>query len=200
LYRIFVTSSSVHFKFTRVFLLAATLAVVMLCRVVAQDADTLVSQPKEHIQSPRKAVLYSLVCPGLGQIYNRKYWKLPVIYGAGGTLMYFIAYNQTKYVKFRDANEVYVNTQGDPDGITVIDGLNIPNSNLSRGMDYYRRYRDLSVLGFGVVYLLNVVDAMVDAYFFNFDVSDDLSMRLEPAMLNGPGLTSAMGVGINIRF
>jgi hypothetical protein len=140
-------------------------------------------------------VVYSVLFPGLGQIYNGKYWKLPVIYAAGGTFAYFIAYNQLKYEKFRDA---YMNgTEGTS---MMIDGTYYKYDILPRGRDFYRRYRDLSVLGLGAIYLLNIVDAMVDAHFFYYDVSDDLSMRLEPALINNPGGASALGLGLNFRF
>lgn len=190
-------------------LLLPLLIVISTCRVSGQESDTIIQKPGTSIQepdtiaavkvirehSPRKAVIYSMVCPGLGQVYNKKYWKLPIIYGAGATLAYFFAYNQLKYEKFRDA---YINgTEGEP---VVIDGYPYDYDILSRGRDFYRRRRDLSVLGVGALYLLNIIDAMVDAYFFSYDISEDLSLKIEPAVLNGPGLASSMGVGINIHF
>jgi hypothetical protein len=163
-----------------------------------KNADTI-SVVKKH--SPQKAVVYSLICPGLGQIYNKKYWKLPFIYGAGGTFVYFISYNQLKYVKFRDAYIDYKsNTSASSKEYTKIDGANYRNSILATGRDYYRRYRDLSVLGLGAIYLLNVVDAMVDAHFFNYDVSDDLSMHIGPTLIEDPSLTASLGLGIKLYF
>jgi hypothetical protein len=159
----------------------------------AQDTTAVVPAVKKH--SPRLAVVYSALCPGLGQIYNKKYWKLPIIYGAGGAFAYFVGYNQLKYKKFRDA---YAN--GDPDTPALIDGIYYDYEVLPRGRDYYRRYRDLSALGVGVIYFLNIIDAMVDATFFNYDVSDDLSMRVEPVIIESPGMTAAVGVRINLGF
>jgi len=133
--------------------------------------------------------------PRPGQVYNKKYWKLPIIYGAGGAFAYFVSYNQLKYKKFRDA---YVN--GDPDSPALIDGIYYDYSVLPRGRDYYRRYRDLSVLGLGVIYFLNIIDAMVDGPLFLYDVSDDLTMRLEPAIIENQGMTAAIGFRINLGF
>ncbi len=164
-------------------------------QVGAQVQDTALAAPAVQKHSPRLAVFYSAVCPGLGQIYNKKYWKLPIIYGAGGAFAYFVGYNQMKYKKFRDA---YAN--GDPDTPALIDGIYYDYEVLPRGRDYYRRYRDLSALGVGLIYFLNIIDAMVDATFFNYDVSDDLSMRVEPVIIGSPGMTAAVGVRINLGF
>lgn len=164
-------------------------------RVDAQEQDTSSVAPVVRKHSPRKAVFYSIILPGLGQVYNKKYWKLPIIYGAGGAFAYFVAFNQLKYEKFRDA---YVN--GSPDVPALIDGIYYDYEILPRGRDFYRRYRDLSVLGVGVIYFLNIVDAMVDAHFFYYDVSDDLSMKIEPAIIESPGMTAAVGFRINLGF
>jgi hypothetical protein len=152
---------------------------------------------KKH--SPHKAVMYSLICPGLGQIYNHKFWKLPIIYGAGGAFAYFIIYNQSKYEKFMDTYDNNKPTASEND-IFLIDGLPYRFAVLPRGRDYYRRYRDLSIAGMGAIYLLNVIDAMVDAYFFNYDISDDLSLKMEPALIQGPGVTASLGFRINLGF
>lgn len=149
--------------------------------------------------SVKKAVIYSLICPGLGQIYNKKYWKIPFIYGAGGAFMYYINYNQDKYKKFRTA--LFDNRQ--TQNPAVIDGYEYQYESLENGMNYYRRYRDLSVAGTAAIYLLNVIDAMVDASFFYYDISDDLTMRVEPAVIqniDNIGTTASLGFRINIGF
>jgi hypothetical protein len=169
------------------------LAVAVRADASEQDTSSVVTAARKH--SPRKAILYSAILPGLGQVYNKKYWKLPIIYGAGGAFAYFVGYNQLKYEKFRNA---YV--EGTPGEPALIDGIYYEYEILPRGRDYYRRYRDLSVLGVGVIYFLNIVDAMVDAHFFYYDVSDDLTMRLEPAIIENPGMTAAVGFRINLGF
>ncbi|MFO7369115.1 MAG: DUF5683 domain-containing protein [Bacteroidales bacterium] len=164
--------------------------------ILQSDTTFITAVIKKH--SPHKAVMYSLICPGLGQVYNKKYWKLPIIYGAGGAFAYFILYHQDKYEKFRDT---YNNNQGaDGKDKFLIDGLYFSYSNLSRIQDTYRRWRDLNIAGLGALYLLNVIDAMVDAYFFNYDISDDLSLKMEPALIQGPGVTASLGFRINLGF
>ena len=176
--------------------LALSGSCLLHCTVMhAQDRDTAFVQQEVHDHSPRKATLYSVLLPGLGQVYNQKYWKVPIIYGAGGAFAYFVGFNQVKYKKFRDA---YVN--GEPGTPALIDGQYYDYEILPRGRDYYRRYRDLSALGFGAIYLLNIVDAMIDASFFYYDVSDDLSLQIQPVILENSDMTATLGVGIRIGF
>ncbi len=164
--------------------------------LIQNDTAFVAAVVKKH--SPHKAVMYSLICPGLGQIYNHKYWKLPIIYGAGGAFAYFIIYQQNKYEKFRDT---YNNNLGaDAKDKFVIDGLGYYYQSLPRGRDTYRRWRDLNIAGLGALYLLNVIDAMVDAYFFNYDISDDLSLKMEPTLIQVPGEIASLGFRINLGF
>jgi hypothetical protein len=161
--------------------------------------DTTVNFISHPEHSPRKAVMYSLIFPGLGQIYNKKYWKIPFIYGGTGAFLYYVSYNQLKYKKFRNALFDQQQTQNP----VVIDGFLYDYENLDNGRDYYRRYRDLSIAGLAAMYLLNVIDAMVDAYFVNYDITDDLSFKLEPAVIQNTGLvgeTASLGFRINIGF
>jgi hypothetical protein len=161
----------------------------------AQEIDSLDLKIPVKKHSPPKALLFSAVLPGLGQVYNQKYWKVPIIYGAIGGFAYAISYNQLKYQKFRDAL-IY----GEPGKPAYIDGETYPYDVLARGRDYYRRYRDLSVFGLALIYFLNVVDAMIDAHFFYYDVSDDLSMRMEPVIIQNPNLTASVGFSIKLGF
>jgi hypothetical protein len=167
-------------------------------QAAAQQSDTIAVKAQVHKHSPRTALIMSLVIPGLGQVYNQKYWKVPIIYGAGGAFAYYIGFNQLKYQKFRNANDTYLKTK--IAGRTLIDGQLYENSRLAAGRDFYRRFRDLSVLGFGVIYFLNAVDAMIDANFFYYDVTDDLSLRIRPTVINSPGLTSSLGFQFDIGF
>jgi hypothetical protein len=155
------------------------------------ESDSLV--PKKH--NPRTATIYSALLPGLGQVYNRKYWKVPLIYGAGGALAYSFQYNQSKYKEYIEAFD-----EGDENKIYIIDGQARSYSQLPLYRDYYRRYRDLSLLGLAAVYLLNIIDAMVDAYFTEFDVSDDLSFRIQPAIVDNFDLAATFGLTISIGF
>ena len=130
--------------------------------------------------SPRKATLMSTFCPGLGQIYNKKYWKVPVIYVGFGALAYSINFNQSKYKTYLNAYKDGLNNV--PDAYTNL--YNYNPDYLNNLQHYYHRYRDLSVIGVAALYLLNVVDACVDAHLFSFDVSENLSFNIQPTLIN----------------
>lgn len=127
--------------------------------------------------SPRKAALLSLV-PGLGQAYNQKYWKIPIVYTALGISGYAIWFNAFYYNDLKDA--YLIRTDGD--STTTDDyALLIPSeTSLLQYAQYYKKNLDLSVIVFSAIYILNIVDAVVDAHLFDFDISDDLSLRVDP--------------------
>ena len=123
----------------------------------------------------KKATLLSTACPGLGQLYNEKYWKIPVIYlGLGGTVYYYIK-NNKKYNEYKNA--YIARTDDNPE--TNDDFLNYTNTNLITLQDYYRDNRDLSQLFFFLIYLLNIVDASMDAHLTNYNINDNLSLNLK---------------------
>lgn len=155
----------------------------------ADSADTTTIQ-EEH--SVTKATVFSAVLPGLGQAYNKKYWKIPIIYAAFGTLIY-IAYNQNK--DFKLYKNAYKNR---------LDGVygkfaNQSDSWLEKNMEITRRNRDLMFILTGVVYLLNIVDATVDAYLFDFNVSDDLSLNIRPD-IQPMVYNNYTALGLNLTF
>lgn len=176
-------------------ILCAGVCLLSVSPVSAQDADTVSVKPVVKSHKPNTAVFMSAVVPGLGQVYNKKYWKVPIIYGAGGAFAYYLGYYQDKYSKFRNALET-----GKEGQEYLIDGRTYDYQSLSQGRDFYRRYRDLNILGLSAIYFLNIVDAMIDAHFFYYDVSDDLSMYIQPAVFNNPGATSSVGLQINLLF
>jgi hypothetical protein len=182
-------------------ILIAGVCLFYSCPVSAQDADTASVTPVVKNHKPNRAVLMSALVPGMGQIYNKKYWKVPIIYGAGGAFVHYLGYYQDKYTKFRTAIE-----NGEEGGEYLIDGRIYDYDSLDEGRDFYRRYRDLNVAGIGLIYFLNIVDAMIDAHFFYYDVSDSLTMQIQPAVLNSPGFstnygaTSSVGLQINFTF
>jgi hypothetical protein len=163
--------------------------------VSAQDADTATVKTVAQTHSPRKALIMSAIIPGLGQAYNKKYWKVPIIYGAGGAFAYYLGYYQDKYSKFRTAL-----ANGKEGETYKIDGREYAYGSLESGQNFYRRYRDLNALGITFIYFLNIVDAMIDAHFFYYDVSDNLTMHIQPAVFNNPGATSSLGLQINLLF
>lgn len=132
--------------------------------------DSLTAASKKRAN---KAALMSAIVPGLGQVYNKKYWKLPIIYGGSAVLIYFISENNKEYKKFRQAI-IYRN---DKDSSTVDDFPRFTNEDLSVRKNYYRRNRDLSYIFTGLLYTLNILDAYVDSQLMNFDISDNLSLH-----------------------
>jgi hypothetical protein len=127
---------------------------------------------------PKKAAYLSAALPGLGQAYNKRYWKIPIVLGAFGTVGYFIGWNNNKYQQYRNA---YLLKKSFP--LEELDddlAINISEDNLQRGLDYYRRNRDLLMILLVGVYIIQILDAHIDAHLMEFDVSDDLTFRVEP--------------------
>ncbi len=146
--------------------------------------------------SPSKAALYSAILPGAGQVYNKKYWKVPVLYAGLGTLIYFIKFNDDKYDIYKDAFIKRV----DGDEGTVDDYVGIySDQDLQRLKEFYRRNRDLSIIGVSLLYVLNIVDASVDAHLFYFNVSEDLSLNWSPSLINQKG-SLIPGMNLAIKF
>ncbi|MFW5705910.1 MAG: DUF5683 domain-containing protein [Bacteroidota bacterium] len=131
--------------------------------------------------SAKKATIMSAILPGLGQAYNKKYWKIPIIYAGFGTLYYFIRTNGQEYRQFRDAyNVVFEGDTARFDQYEYIIRYDANLDQLREGRDYYRRNLELSWIFTGVLYILNIIDASVDGNLYNFTVDDDLSLRFEP--------------------
>ncbi len=122
---------------------------------------------------PKKAGLYSAILPGSGQVYTKKYWKVPVIYGGLITSAYYINESNDLYQLYKST---YLNRlDGD-----FTDNLNYSDSDLRTLTEHYRRNREVSALLFTLTYILNIVDASVNAHLFDYDVSEDLSLHIQP--------------------
>lgn len=145
----------------------------------------------EH--DPGKAAFYSAVLPGMGQAYNREYWKIPIVYAALGISAGFFISNLDNYKLYRDAYRMRIANQGNPN---YTDDFKYTNSDLVYLRDAYRQYVDYSVLVFALAYGLNIVDATVFAHLKQFDISDDLSMYITPKIINN----QAIGIGINLQI
>lgn len=164
--------------------------------------------------NPQKALWLALVIPGAGQIYNRKYWKLPIIYGGFVGCIYAMTWNNMMY---KDYSQAYLDIM-DTDPTTesynkfLHLGVKIDDSNKDRWIevfksrkDKYRRWRDLSFFVMVGVYALSVIDAYVDAELSQFDISKDLSLRVTPAVINNhsssnPLDSSSFGVNCSLNF
>lgn len=135
--------------------------------------DSLKTKKSDDINplSPAKAAFYSAILPGMGQAYNKKYWKIPLVYGALGTALYFYIDSDNKYNDFRNAYKQRL------EGNTT-DGLSyLSNDRLLAGQKFYQRNRDLSTIFVVVIYVLNIVDANVDAHLLQFNVNEKLSIK-----------------------
>ncbi len=159
--------------------------------------DTLQTDSiKPH--SPVKASVFSAVVPGLGQAYNKKYWKIPVIYAAMATTVYLSIDLNRKFKTFKQAY-IY---RTDGDNTTIDPYQNIYNDQtMVQIVDYYKRNRDLMYILTGIVYTLNIIDASVDAHLFYFDVSDDLSLHITPLLRKTAFATSYQkGISLTLNF
>ena len=167
---------------------------------------------KVFIPNPTKATWLALVIPGGGQIYNRKYWKLPIIYGGFAGCAYALTWNNKMY---KDYMQAYKDAAlGNWEANSIHDLLppgyldRTPKTQITETLrkrkDTYRRYRELSIFAFIGVYLISVIDAYVDAELSNFDITPDLSMRVEPAVINSQysigSSNKSVGVQCSFRF
>jgi hypothetical protein len=173
------------------------------CKYISAQEEKAITDSmiiKKH--SPIKAQLYSAVIPGLGQIYNRKYWKVPIIYGIGGAFIFSYFYNRDYYEDLKDAYiEVYYMIPQPTEYTfrrrTIKGDI---KKQLLDNMDKFRKWKDYALVGIAAVYLLNVIDAMIDAHFLDYDVSDDLSFRLNPYLINHNIYATTIGMRLCINF
>ena len=139
-------------------------------------SDTLPIQ-LEKIHSPRKATLLSTIVPGLGQVYNKKYWKLPIVYGAIGLPLYFAISNQTQFYRYKTAYGLRID--GDDSTIDEFEDI-LTTEGINSNLEFHRRNKDLLYIFTGLFYVFNIVDAAVDAHLFYFPKNDNLSFNLQP--------------------
>ena len=180
--------------------------------LLAAKSDSLLklSQPKERfIPNSNRSVWLAMAFPGAGQIYNRKYWKLPIVYGGFVGCAYALNWNNKMY---KDYSQAYLDIMDDdPNTKSYQDFLPL-NSSIAgqeerfkeifrKRKDVYRRQRDLSIFAFIGVYLLSVIDAYVDAELSDFDISNDIGLRVEPALFdNGHNKYNSVGLQCSLKF
>ena len=188
-------------------LLEMTSAPVLKESEVPADSFKKEIDQKIWVPNPTKATWLALVIPGGGQIYNRKYWKLPIFYGGFAGCAYALTWNSKMYKDYSTAYKDAMNGNMQSSSITDLlpPGYKISETQLKellrKRKDTYRRYRDLSIFAFIGVYLLSVIDAYVDAELSNFDITPDLSMKVEPAVIdNRINNSSNRSVGLQCSF
>lgn len=147
--------------------------------------------------SPNRAVLMSAIIPGLGQVYNGKIWKVPIIYGAEMAAINWYHFYQVRYKKVLS---ILKDDGGQGQATYNVYGNDIPGTSMERARDFYRRWRDYGGLVVIGIYVLNIVDALVDAYFFEYDISDDLSLNIKPACISPDFQSSGFGLNLCLKF
>ena len=146
---------------------------------------------------PNKAAIFSAVLPGLGQGYNNQYWKIPIIYGGGLLIGHYINYNHRIYHEFRNA--LIAEADGNPNTLNPYEGR-FSTEALQRQRDAFRRNRDMLIIIAGAFYLLNIVDAHVSAHLHEFDINENLSMKVSPSIQSSPLFSQAVGLSVSLRL
>jgi hypothetical protein len=158
-------------------------------------ADTLSIDSFRLEYSPRKAAMYSAVFPGMGQIYNKKFWKAPIVYAGMGALIYSAIWNGRRYTFYFDKFQYM--TETDPP-LDEWEGQSL------REVEWYKdshlRYRNLFIIFSVGFYALQIVDANVDAHLIDYDISEDLTLTIDPAMLQPYDNTTTFGLRCCLNF
>ena len=162
------------------------------------EPDSLQVVEVRKPKSPSRALLYAMVLPGLGQAYNKKYWKIPIIYAGFGTLIYFVNLNDNEYKLYRNA---YYHSLLD-DGSEPVNEYETlyTTQTLLDYKNYYRRNRDLTYILAAFLYILNIVDATVDAHLFDYEMTDDLSLNVQPTIKKTADYQNTYGLSLRFSF
>ena len=195
---------------------AVSLMTAMSAESLSTTDNNIPIKNERWIPDPKKSMWLAIVFPGGGQIYNRKYWKLPIIYGGFMGCFYALNWNNTMY---RDYSQAYIDIMDSdentksfmnflPAGYNVEQNMSRLQDLFKRKKNFYRRYRDMSLFCMIGVYLISIVDAYVDAEMSSFDISKDLSIKLSPAVINDrlnartmPSLNgSSYGINCSLNF
>jgi len=152
---------------------------------------------KQH--SPVKAAVMSICLPGLGQVYNKKYWKVPIIYAGLGVMTYFIVTNAGNYSQYKKAYIESVNNDTTGQYQDIVNKYS--SQDLLNAREYYRRNLEMTCIITGVWYILNIVDAAVDAHLFTYNISKDISLKVDPVFM-GPVMSRnfTSGIRFSLRF
>jgi hypothetical protein len=157
-------------------------------------------QSMDSTHSPRLAALYSAVVPGLGQFYNKKYWKIPIIYTLGVFAAFQIKSNHQNYLQFRRVNFI-LNDANPNNDVSVEDfTARISGVNLERRIENFRRDKEYWIILAGVFYILNIVDATVDAHLREFEINKSLSIGMQPSIQPSLGNGIQTGLSLSLKF
>lgn len=160
------------------------------------DAYTDASGKFTHsLHPPAKAALYSALLPGAGQLYNKKYWKLPILYAGLGTAIFFVKFNSDSTNLYGDAYTLRTNGETTADRFSAYS-----DADLIDFRDFYKSQLDFSFIAVGIIYVLSIIDAIVDAHLYDFDISDDLSLSVWPELQTQAGKGLSPGMRWSLRF
>ena len=175
-----------------------TPSIMRMDTTLSKKQNKVIKIKEDFIPIPKKALLYSSVLPGAGQIYNRKYWKLPLVFSAYGGLIYAFDFNGSQHKKFKQAYEYRVDGDDSTDADELINSA-VTDDAIKRARDSARKNLELTYMAAVVVHALNGIEAFVDAHLRNFDVSEDLSLSIRPTFESSTiGVQS--GVGLFVTF
>lgn len=173
-----------------------TIILILLLTILGQTSFAQDVEEKLY-PNPKKALIYSAILPGAGQFYNKKYWKIPIIYGLGG----FLVYN---YVNFNAEYRCYLGALNDDEHCSGFNTQLLAESQIRDRKDIAKRNRDLQVILLLLTYVVNITDANVDAHLHEFDIGDNASARIDPMVkpfqTNNGGINNAIGLNIDIKF
>jgi hypothetical protein len=181
----------------------------------AQDTVSVEIPARRKFKAePQKATMLAVAFPGLGQIYNRKYWKIPLVYAGFGGLIFSVGFNSSNYNKYLQAYQDFTDLIPETNSYqklileepSAYDPVLHPDTyspssasyyqdGMLRMVDYYKRYRDLSYIGIAAWYLISILDANVDASLFDYDIGTNLNLTLSPLQINNYQFN---GAGVNL--
>jgi hypothetical protein len=207
-------------KYIMLFLLS--LLVLSQQEMIAQDTLAAPAKSKKVLKlSSMKATMMAAALPGSGQIYNRKYWKIPLVYAGFGGIGYFVVNNSSMYSKYTKAYQDFTDKVPSTDSyINLIRGMDPERydpvlhpatanasdiawvkDGLKRQIDYYRKYRDLSYLGIAAWYIISILDANVDASLSDYDIGENINVAVAPVQVPGYYFaTTGVNVSLRINF
>lgn len=160
---------------------------------VEGEVQTIATEAINQLHSPKRATIMSAMLPGLGQVYNKKYWKVPILYGGFAVAGWYLNDNNKQINLYKDAFKA--ENDGDPG---TDNGTGFTSNQLEELISQYKTWRDLSYIAIAAIYVLNIIDANVDAHLFYFDVGEDLTLNIQPFVT--PSLRPVTGLTLSLKL
>ena len=182
---------------SRLFLLTILFSVFARVLYAQEPSDSTLIKELDYSErfNPRRALFYSAILPGMGQAYNKKYWKIPIFYAGFAVGIYVTGFYQEQYVDYRNELLNSISTNSFPSTPS-----NFTEATLRRAVDFYQRKRDATIVFLGIGYLLQIVDAHVDAHLKDFKYNPNLKVSLEPVIRQDVFTGTTSGLGLTFTF